>query len=535
MIAGAPASCGRTEAGSVVTMPRARDPATSRPPSRPGNAWFVRPALQLLLILGTGGFLRLWALGAVGFNSDEAVYAGQAASIAGDPALSSLFPIFRAHPLLFQTLLSLGFVNGVSDTGARILSVAFGLATIVVVYLLGKLLYGQQVGMVAALFLAVMPYHVVVSRQVLLDGPETFFAVVALYCVGRFCVDRTSRWLYAGAAVMGLTLLTKEVAAILVIALFVFFVLRREFRVSRRALLISGGILFGVIAAYPLSTALSGRSSTGRSYLLWQLFRPANHSLWFYGQTVAPALGLAVLVLAVAGVWFLRQRDNWREVLLGCWITVPLVFFQFWPVKGYQYLLAIAPALAVLAARTVVLGWVPGLARWSSAARHTRIAVVLAVGASLVVPSWHAVNPAATATFLAGSGGVPAGREAGEWVDANIPQGATVLTVGPSMANLIQFYGHRKALALSVSPNPLSRNPSYQPVDNPDRQLRGGDLQYIVWDGYSAARSPFFSARLLHYVQKYNGVAVHTETLTVPDPDGRATPKSMIIVYEVRP
>jgi phospholipase C len=59
--------------------------------------------------------LRLWHLNALGFNSDEAVYAGQAAAIAGDPALHGLFPVFRAHPLLFQMATSLIYRVGVSD------------------------------------------------------------------------------------------------------------------------------------------------------------------------------------------------------------------------------------------------------------------------------------------------------------------------------------------------------------------------------------------------------------------------------------
>ena len=50
-----------------------------------------------------------------------------------------------------------------------------------------------------------------------------------------------------------------------------------------------------------------------------------------------------------------------------------------------------------------------------------------------------------------------------------------MLAIGPSMANIIQFYGHRKAYGLSVSPNPLHRNPVYQPVANPDLLIRDSE------------------------------------------------------------
>jgi hypothetical protein len=137
--------------------------------------------------------------------------------------------------------------------------------------------------------------------------------------------------------------------------------------------------------------------------------------------------------------------------------------------------------------------------------------------------------------ILAGSGGLPAGREMGRWIDTNLPQGARLMAIGPSTANIVRFYGHRPALGLSVSPNPLSRNPSYEPIDNPDRELRRGTIQYAVWDAFTASRSPFFADRLLRYVDKYNGIAVHTETITIRLADGAEVEKPVMIVYEVQP
>ena len=70
---------------------------------------------------------------------------------------------------------------------------------------------------------------------------------------------------------------------------------------------------------------------------------------------------------------------------------------------------------------------------------------------------------------------------------------------------------------------------------NPDFKIRTGDLQYLVWDSFSAGRTEFFSEKLLYYVQKYNGRAVHTETVKVTTPDGATVEKPVIIVYEVHP
>jgi hypothetical protein len=157
------------------------------------------------------------------------------------------------------------------------------------------------------------------------------------------------------------------------------------------------------------------------------------------------------------------------------------------------------------------------------------------VAITLLIPSWQRIQPSTSASFLAGSGGVPGGREAGQWIDQHVPQGAKLMTIGPSMANILQFYGHRGAYGLSVSPNPLQRNPSYEPVPNPDLLLRSNELQYVVWDAFSASRSPFFSESLLRYADRYNGRAVHTESVTVTTPDGQKAEKPVIVIYEVRP
>jgi hypothetical protein len=109
------------------------------------------------------------------------------------------------------------------------------------------------------------------------------------------------------------------------------------------------------------------------------------------------------------------------------------------------------------------------------------------------------------------------------------------MTIGPSMANIIEFYGQRKAYGLSVSANPLHRNPSYEPILNPDLQIRNSNLQYIVWDSFSASRSSFFSNQVLAYVKKYHGRVVHTQSITVNDGHGNIVVTPVIIIYEVHP
>lgn len=488
--------------------------------------------LTTVLVVGT--VLRVVAINTSGYNSDEAVYAGQAASVAGDQTLTPFFPVFRAHPMLFQTLLSLFYLNGVSDVGGRLLAACFGVGTIVVVYLTGTLLHGRRVGLLAAALLAVMPYHVVVSRQVLLDGPMTFFATVTLYLLARYSLTGRASWLYSAGGALGLTFLSKETGALLLGAVYAFFALSRDVHVRARDLLFSGLAFLAVAIPYPLSLVFSGKSSTGSNFLAWQVFRRPNHGPGFYFTAVPPALGLAVVALALIGLIAVRRSWTWRDTLLLAWIVVPVMVFEIWSVKGFQYLLPTAAPFAILAARALLdlpfrLRLPANRQRWVAAG------LVTAALVSLAVPSWLKTRPSHSGTFLAGSGAVPGGREAGEWVEAHVPEGSNLLALGPSMANILQFYGHRRIYGLSVSSNPLHRNPTYVPVGNADLQIRSNKLQYVVWDSYSAGRSPYFAGQLMRYVERYHGRAVLTQTASVAAKDGGTVTKPVIVIYEVRP
>jgi len=152
-----------------------------------------------------------------------------------------------------------------------------------------------------------------------------------------------------------------------------------------------------------------------------------------------------------------------------------------------------------------------------------------AIIVSLLVVTMPRLAPTPSATGLAGSGGIPGGRESGHWIRAHTPKGTVVMTLGPSMANLVEYYGHRDAFGLSVSPNPLHRNPSYDPIPNPDYALRHGDMQYVVWDLWSARRSAHFSEVLKGLARRFHGHVVHTEYV-----GSGADRRPAIIIYEVR-
>ncbi|HEU5271282.1 MAG TPA: glycosyltransferase family 39 protein [Jatrophihabitans sp.] len=522
-----------TEPGPPPGAPAAAGSALAERPEPAGR--FRRPGLPaglqlaaLIAITAVAVLFRFRDLGAVGFNSDEAVYTGTGASLAGNESMRALFPIFRAHPLLLQLAVSFTEHGRITDWAPRAIAASAGVAAVLATYGLGRKLYGPSAGLIAAGLLAVMPYHVVVSRQVLLDGPMALLSLLALYCVIRYAETAALSWMLATGAALGATALCKETSLILLGGLYAFFALTPTVRIRLRHVLAGLVTLLVVLIAFPLSLAASGRANTGQHYLLWQLFRRANHGLFFYFQQVPPALGWLVLAFGIGGLLWLRRENTWRERLLLCWVLVPIAFFTVWPVKGYQYLLPLAPVAAILAGRTIWrIGSTPLLRGRRLFAVGGPLLLALLVAGTLAAGSWPKLtNHGST---LAGTGGVAGGREAGRWVAGHVPADATLLTIGPSMANILQFYGERRSYALSVSPSPGGRNPAYVPIPNPDLSIRQGQFQYLVWDAYTARRTPSFARKMTDLVNRFHGIAVFTATSRTG-----STSFATVVIYQVR-
>ncbi len=538
-------------------------PTTQRlsPPLRggvgDGAAGLLAPVAAAVIVMAALA-VRLVDLNRYGFNSDEAVYSGQAAALAGHPDYAHMFGVFRAHPLLVHVIVSLVYrITGVNDVAPRLVTVAFGVGLVVVGGAIGWLVRGRLVGLLTMLFIALSPYAVIVSRQMLLDGPMAFFFALCVLFLALYIRNPHRLTLFAAACAAGLAFLAKETAILMVPAILVFFLLAKDVPLRRLDLLGAASVYLLTIAPFPLALWLSGGSGVAQQFLIWQIFRRPNHSPDFY-LSLVPSLTIPILVLAAIGTGVALRRRKGLDVLIVALPVAMIAFFEAWPVKGFQYLIPVVAPIALLAAdglagisrlagqavlRTGHRAWPARTA--TAVAIGVACAVILGTGVRGVLASAPALAIRATDSddvaagpvvgFTAGSGGLEASRPVGDWIRASTLPDANFLTIGPSFANVIQFYGGRRARALSVSPNPLHRNPTYEPVLNPDLLLRTNAIQYLVYDSYSAARTPFFTRKLMNYVKKYHGILVYSDDQWVRGTDGRLTRVPVVRIYVVHP
>ena len=163
---------------------------------------------------------------------------------------------------------------------------------------------------------------------------------------------------------MGLAILAKEPSVLFCAGIYAFFALAPDVPMKIRHLLGARGVTAITIIPFPLAIAFSGKPKTGGNFLAWQLFRRPNHSAFFYPTVVPVAIGIGVVLAALIGLLLCAAGacGPGAKRCSSAGSSCPAAFFELWPVKGFQYLLPVAPAVALLAARLFTLELRPPVA-----------------------------------------------------------------------------------------------------------------------------------------------------------------------------
>ncbi len=148
------------------------------------------PGMVIFITL-VGGFLRILLLGTKGMWLDE-TFSVWLASHSVPDMLQWMVKIDQ-HPPLYYLLLH-NWMAHYGDTPyyVRLLSALFGMATIPVIYMIGKRVSGALVGLVAAVFMTFSPFNIYYAQETRMYTLLTFNAAMAIYALVRLLTDPRS-------------------------------------------------------------------------------------------------------------------------------------------------------------------------------------------------------------------------------------------------------------------------------------------------------------------------------------------------------
>ena len=345
--------------------PRAARPKPQREYARLGwGRWQSILALLvvcgLLFFVGLGG-RSLW-------ESDESRYGEIAREMveSGDWVTPRLnYVKYFEKPALTYWLTATSFsLFGVSDASARLVPAVFGTLTVLLVYLLGRLLFDERAGFAAGVVLATSLMFWVLSRVVLVDMVMCFGVVLAIYGVwaARLRAAHAVWAFWLGLAVAFLTkgLLGPGLVGVLLV---LYLALSREFFLLPYLLRLRGPILFLLICApWVIWVSLVNPEFFSFFFIdehLGRLLTTRHHRSepFYYFFLVVPAgfyPWIAYLPWAVkhnwpGRAWLAEANRSW--LLTALWFGFFFIFFTLSRSKMLHYALPMLPALALIIGR----------------------------------------------------------------------------------------------------------------------------------------------------------------------------------------
>jgi hypothetical protein len=347
-------------------------------------------------------------------------------------------------------------IFGVHEIFGRLITLAFGLATVIAVACFGRWLFASALaGLVAAFFYAVFPGSVYYGRTFMPDSAMVFFLTVALYAAARLIVDEEAPRLpraLSATALLALAYLAKPVAAMAIIPLLAMTAERV------RAQRPTPWIVIGPLLVLPLLVLLLYDRRVA-SYAEWhwasgitQLhvlpalraalttgsgFTSKLAQFWVaLGMLRDTMLGKLSFVLAIAGFIAVPWISGRSKALIWGWLAAGIVYFYVVVtvehVDYYMYPLLPLAALVIGGAAARFSSAVRA-ADVAPAARYALVAIVplLALGAlpesRTAIAHYYHYNKQAFRNAVA--------------LDGTLPKGAVVVIAhyGPD----VQYYIHR--------------------------------------------------------------------------------------------
>lgn len=130
------------------------------------------------------------------------------------------------HPPLYYLLLKFWVsIFGASEVGARSLSVAAGVISIIFIYLIGKKLFSSKVGLISALLLSSAPLHIYYSQEARMYVLAGLFTLVLIWFFLKILEGAKSVFPWVGFLLSGILLIYTDYPTGLIFLFTIFYLL----------------------------------------------------------------------------------------------------------------------------------------------------------------------------------------------------------------------------------------------------------------------------------------------------------------------
>ncbi len=264
----------------------------------------------------------------------------------------------EANMWLYYLLLSLWLRLGDSEAVARSLSALFATASVPLIYVLGRRLFGARAGAIAALLLASHAFLIRYAQEARGYALLLFLVVFSSYFLVK-AVDEGSWGGWVGHGItMGLAIHAHFFAALVYLAHLISAALAGKKAGRGKGLLLSTAIIIVFLVPIALLQPLTGSQTHGVPPLTFGLFYRFFIRIAGGGRSLL----LLYLIFSVLALVFMvwpraertSSRERWHYLFLLTWTAVPVAAAAVFsllvtPMFVERYLIISLPPLVLLA------------------------------------------------------------------------------------------------------------------------------------------------------------------------------------------
>ena len=332
----------------------------------------------LLVVLLIGIILRVYGLSEQTYWYDEMI---TLEVVEGSP--DSI--ISGSRPPLYLVLAHFWIGNfGTSEDVARILSIIFGVASIVMIYIVGKSLFNQKVGLLSAFFMSVSQFQIYYSQELRYYSLYQLLTLISFFFYLRLLNSKSyiNTALYILSTVLLYYCHDFGVLIIAVQNLYIFINFKSRKSIIPKWILSQFIVLLCIAPRFINIFIIKAVGEGGPNWVhpsgIWS---PLKTILSYMGLRVSSfnsstALYIAIIFLFAATALYLLfiakdkrlnllsntvavLKNSWKlqseTILVLLWLFVPITLLLimseiFKPMYVYRYLICSAPALYILVA-----------------------------------------------------------------------------------------------------------------------------------------------------------------------------------------
>ncbi|HLD24530.1 MAG TPA: glycosyltransferase family 39 protein [Patescibacteria group bacterium] len=359
---------------------------------------FRPEALMLIGILAVGAYLRLYRISEyMTFLGDEGRDMLVIKRMIVDHKFTLLGPTasvggFFLGPIYYYFMLPFVWASGLNPVGAAVMVALFGIATIYLVYRIGRDMFDPWVGLMASSLYAVSPIVIAYSRSSWNPNVVPFFSTLLMYLLWRSVSHKHPALLFWVGITIGIGLQLHYLFLFLAVATFVWYLLFGRSQIGFRYYLLGciGFIVgYGPFLAFELRHAFPNTISifnflregegtglhvttfwktlTDVSYRLfgrfvfrlpppeqWVNLPAVSQYIWAVGTKFSIVSFLGLLISYLFGWLNVTHAKKYGYALLLIWFLIPLILFGFYKKGIYDYYFGIFFALPFLATALIL-------------------------------------------------------------------------------------------------------------------------------------------------------------------------------------